>query len=117
MNLIGKLFGSDKVISKAVDGIYDGLDALVLTPEERLENFNTQLKLYEPFKLAQRYLAIVFCVPYAFAWVMTFIASFWIETQAQSDLLSGTIGHIVLAIVAFYFCGGVVNSLKKGKQQ
>jgi len=115
MNLLGKIFGSDKAISKAIDGAYDGMDKLILTPEERLDNFNAQLKLYEPFKLAQRYLALVFCVPYAVAWMLTFIASFWIDTTAQSDLLSGTIGHIVLAIVAFYFCGGVVTTLKREK--
>jgi len=61
MNLIGKLFGSDKAISKAVDGVYDGMDKLILTPEERLDNFNKQLSLYEPFKVAQRYLALIFC--------------------------------------------------------
>lgn len=116
MNIIGKIFGSDKIISKAVDGVYDGMDKLVLTPEERLDNFNKQLALYEPFKLAQRYLALVFCVPYAVAWMLTFLASFWIDITAQSDLLSGTIGHVVLAIAAFYFCGGVVSGLKKGQK-
>ena len=115
MNLLGKIFGSDKAISKAIDGAYEGMDKLILTPEERLDNFNAQLKLYEPFKLAQRYLALVFCVPYAVGWMLTFFASFITDTTAQSELLSGTIGHIVLAIVAFYFCGGVVTSLKREK--
>lgn len=116
MNIIGKLFGSDKAISKAIDGAYDGLDKLILTPEERLDNFNKQLDLYEPFKIAQRYLACIFSIPYALAWIITFIASFSIDVTTQKELLSGTIGNIVLAIVAFYFCGGVINGLKsKGK--
>jgi hypothetical protein len=117
MNLIGKLFGSDKAISKAVDGIYDGLDALVLTPEERLENFNTQLKLYEPFKVAQRLLACIFGIPYSLAWFVTFCASFVLDDiTPQIELLTGTMGQIVLAIVAFYFVGGVVDGLKQRKK-
>jgi hypothetical protein len=117
MNLIGKLFGSDKAISKAVDGIYDGLDKMVLTPEERLDNFNTQLKLYEPFKIAQRFLALIFGIPYSLAWFIAFVASFLVEDiTPQIELLTGTMGQIVLAIVAFYFVGGVVDGLKKGKK-
>jgi len=111
LNLIGKLFGSEDIINAAIN---TG-DKLFHTPEEKAEHYLLVMKAYEPFKIAQRYLALIFCVPYAVAWMMTFIASFWIDTTAQSDLLSGTIGHIVLAQIIFYFGGGAITSLKGKK--
>lgn len=117
INILERLFGSDEVISKAVDGAYNGLDALVFTDEEKTENFNKQLKLYEPFKLAQRLLALIFAIPYTLGWVAVFVAGFFTETPVevlafQLELLKGTMGQIVLAIIGFYFLGGTVNSFR-----
>jgi len=113
MGLLGKLFGSEKAIEAGIDGI----DAMVFTDEEKSSAKMKFLKLYEPFKLAQRYIALVFCVPYSLAWFITFLASFWVETVQQEKLLTGDIGNIVLAIVGFYFFGGaaegVVNRFTK----
>lgn len=113
MGLLGKLFGSDKVIGKLTDGIYNGVDALVYTQEEKVENFQKLLKLYEPFKIAQRFLALIFGIPYALAWFITFLLSFKFDITFQLQLLSGTMGQIVLAIVAFYFLGGTLAGFKK----
>ena len=113
MGILGKLFGSDEVISKGTDGIINGIDKLVFTQEERSDNFKTLLKLYEPFKIAQRLLALTFGIPYVIAWLVTFGASFWIDIDKQLDLLTGTMGQIVLAIVAFYFLGGTLGSFKR----
>ena len=116
MNVLGRLFGSDETISKAVDGTFKGIDALVFTNEEKAERFERLLTLYEPFKIAQRLLALIFGVPYALAWLITFCSSFWIDNlNAQFELLSGTMGQIVLAIVAFYFMGGTLEALRKPK--
>lgn len=117
MNIFQKLFGSEKVIGKAVDGIYNGVDKLAFTEEEKADNFRKLLKLYEPFKIAQRFLALIFGIPYAIAWLLTFSSTFFIDNiesiELQIDMLSGTMGQIVLAIVAFYFLGGTLNSLNK----
>ena len=107
MNILGKLFGSEKVIS----GVVDGIDKVFYTDEEKAENFRLMLKLYEPFKIAQRFLALTFGVPYSLAWFITFGASFVVDVSAQLTLLSGTMGQIVLAIVAFYFLGGTLTAL------
>ena len=109
MSIWGKLFGNDKAIGKAVDGIYNGVDKLIYTPEEKVDNYHKTLKLYEPFKIAQRLLALTFSIPYAIAWFITFTASFWFNVDTQMDLLNGTIGQIVTVIVGFYFLGGVVS--------
>lgn len=111
MNLLGKLFGSDKVISAGINGI----DSIVYTDQEKAENKLLLLKAYEPFKIAQRFLALIFGVPYALGWFVTFISSFWIEVDTQLALLSGDMGVAVALILGFYFGGGAAESFFKKK--
>ena len=116
MGILSKLFGSDKVVGGVVDGIYNGVDKLVYTEEEKSDNFARILKLYEPFKIAQRLLALIFGIPYAIGWMATFVASFYVEdVDAQLELLGGDMGNIVLAIVGFYFLGGAMTGALKSK--
>lgn len=109
MGLMARIFGSDKVIDAGISSI----DKIFYTDEEKSDKKALFLKLYEPFKLAQRYLSLVFGVPYAFAWFITFVASFFIDVTTQLELLSGDMAVIVGLIVAFYFAGGMGNPLKK----
>ena len=62
-----KLFGSDKIISAGINTI----DKIVYTDEEKADNKLSLLKLYEPFKLAQRLLAVIYSIPYAICWLVT----------------------------------------------
>jgi hypothetical protein len=112
MGIWSKLFGSNDVIKAGIDGI----DAIVFTDEERSKAKQTFLKLYEPFKIAQRYLAVIFSVPYVLAWFITFIYSFSSDVTNQLELLNGDIGKIVLAIVSFYFLGGVASGILQSKK-
>jgi hypothetical protein len=105
MNILGKLFGSEKVIEAGVSGI----DKMFYTKEEKSDSFARMQRLYEPFKLAQRFLALIFSIPYALAVFITFIASFFMSVEPQMEILKGTIGFIVLTIVGFYFGGGAIN--------
>lgn len=115
MGIFAKMFGSDEVIQAGVDGI----DKLVYTDEERSDNTALFLKLYEPFKIAQRYIAMIFCPPYALACFITFCVSFIQDVSAQVEFLQGDFGTIVILIVTFYFGAGavegVVNRFSKGK--
>lgn len=109
MSILGKLFGSDKVMESGTEGVINGVDKLFLTKEEKLDNFRGLLKLYEPFKIAQRLLALIAVPPYVLAWFITFISSFFINVDAQLLVLSGTMGYVVLTIVGFYFGGGALE--------
>ena len=115
MGILGKLFGSEKVVGGIVDGIYNGVDKLAYTPEEKADNFKVMLKLYEPFKVAQRLLALTFSIPYMLAWIVTFMVSFSHNVDAQYEMLNGDIGSVVMLIIAFYFAGGVADTLIKNK--
>lgn len=110
MGVWSKLFGSDDVVKGGIDLI----DNAFYTDEEKAESKKHLLRLYEPFKIAQRYLAMTFCPVYALAWFVTFIASFFVDVTAQIELLLNPMGlsGIVLAIVVFYFGGGTINSMR-----
>jgi len=122
MGWFSSLFSAD-TINKSVDAVINTGDALFYTDEEKAQAsqkaVETKLKMlphFEPFKLAQRYIAIMFTI--------NFIASFWVGVLffyfGTPKQLEGYIhliavfqfGWIMLAIVSFYFGGGFINSAK-----
>jgi len=107
---LGKLFGSDKVIDAA---IATG-DKLFHTSEEKAEDYLRVMKMYEAFKVAQRFLAIIFSVPYMSAWFITYCASFFRDVSVQQAILNGDVSNIVTAIVGFYFLGGAAEGAIRG---
>jgi hypothetical protein len=116
MGIWASLFGNDKIIDAGIDGI----DAMVFTDEEKSSAKMRFLKLYEPFKLAQRYIAMTFCPAYIFMWIVTgmlevaniFIIAFTdrsLNTDVMYKLLSGDIAMMVILILGFYFGGGAAE--------
>ena len=109
-----------------VDAIINTGDVLVYTDEEKARALqlvvDTKMKmlpLYEPFKLAQRYLA--------FAFTANFLLSFWVGIilfmgfptylDGYLEMISSfQLGWIMLAIVSFYFSGGFIESFKNIKK-
>lgn len=107
MGFFSRLFGSDKIIDAGVNGI----DAMIFTDEEKSNAKMQFLKLYEPYKLAQRYLALIYSIPYALAWLVTFIASFFVDVALQMELLKGDAFYINIVILSFYFGGGAAEGI------
>lgn len=120
MGIWSSLFGSNKIIDAGINGI----DQMVFTDEEKSLAKMKFLKLYEPFKLAQRYIAMTFCPAYIFMWIITgmleatniFIVAFSnrsLNTDVMYKLLSGDISVMVIIILSFYFGGGAVEGVVK----
>jgi len=110
MGFFGKLFGSDKAIEKSVDGVYNGVYKLFYTDEEKADNWRLMMKIYEPFKLAQRLIAMTIVPVWSLAWLITFGVSFTdVDLTTQESLLEGRMGDLVLAIGSFYFLGGAAE--------
>ena len=119
MNIFSTLFGSEKVISAGIAGI----DKAFYTEEERAENLQKAMQLkvgllnaYAAFKVAQRFLACIYSIPYITAWVITWGASFWVDVTTQYNMLIES--HLAVAnliILAFYFAGGAAESVMKFK--
>ena len=118
MGLWANLFGNSNIIDAGIDGI----DAMVFTDEEKSSAKMKFLKLYEPFKLAQRYIAMTFCPAYVFMWIVTgllevaniFIIAFTdksLNTAVMYKLLSGDIAMMVMLILGFYFGGGAAEGI------
>lgn len=124
MNFLGKLFGSTDVIKQAADGIYHGVDKAVYTDEEKAEGFLALLKGYEPFKLAQRLLALVVSIPYVLVWLLCAFMLTWagfaepaagkaLEEAARTlgELNNQTLGTPIALVLGFYFGGGALEGV------
>jgi len=124
MSIWSKLFGSDEVIQAGIDGV----DKTFYTDEEKADNWAKFLALYEPFKIAQRWLAMTVCPPYVLLTVFTWLSDFismillyrydkGLVTVPLHQTIDGNFGTAFWLILAFYFGGGalegVVNRFKK----
>lgn len=124
MSFWGRLFGSDNAISKAADGIYNGIDKAWYTDEEKAAGFLSLLKAYEPFKLAQRLLALAVTLPYIVVWLMCalmIVVSAFVEpgygkqieeaSRLLGELNNDTLGTPVALVLSFYFAGGALEGV------
>lgn len=111
MGILSKIFGSNK----AIESGFDLIDKAFYTGEEKAEDANKRtnikinlLKAYEAFKVTQRFLALLYGIPYATAWFVTFVASFFVPVEKQFEILTNSdIAIANLIILGFYFAGGM----------
>lgn len=107
------IFSSGSVIEAATRGI----DKAVFTEQEKKELHLNSLPLYEPFKLAQRVLAFMFVGVYLLTFSSYGILLVLDSAHAYQILDSVSqfqLHNIVWTIVAFYFAGGTINSVRQG---
>lgn len=115
MSIWSSLFGSDKVIDAGINSI----DAMVFTDEEKSNAKMTFLRLYEPYKIAQRWLMMYVSVPYMAMWFIVgciMIADIFTVEELNTDKLSlflmgSDVGTAFVLIIAFYFGGGAVEGI------
>lgn len=141
MSIWGTLFNSGNTLSKVTDAVINTGDKLVLTDEERLDYkqkymlfMPTLLKSYEPFKIAQRILAIWFSLLFGIAFIsglaMT-LMNVYLKYQAlklgkkASEIIlldiepllnlciAFSLPTIIMIIMTWYFGGGLIESFKK----
>jgi len=130
--VLGKIFGTSDVTSKAIDSISDGVDAMFYTDEEKAENYKKlielkskvridELKAYHPYKLAQRVLAFSFVGVYLFVMMNGIIGSLYglVDMNNVQDAIkfanSMYLGEITLTIVAFYFGSGAISGIVESR--
>ena len=115
MNIFAKLLGSEKVIESASKGI----DKAFFTKEERSESWLQTLAAYEPFKLAQRLLALMFGGVFLGVFIVgtgLIMASIWVEPakglgQEIIKLNIDTLGFSISLMIGFYFAGGATEGI------
>jgi hypothetical protein len=121
LGILGKIFGTGDVIAKGMDLI----DSIHTSDEEEIQaRAKAKVDLlgaYAPFKIAQRYLAVMFTVVFLFIMVNGILGSLygWIDLQAVQEAKRFAnemwLGEIMLAIIGFYFGGGFADSIRKNK--
>jgi hypothetical protein len=118
--ILARIFGSGEVIKSGIDLIDSFHTSDTEMIEAKTEAKTKMLQSYAPFKIAQRYLAVLFAI--------TFISSFLLVlllTLADMSNIDSVrqildefyIGEIMLTIIAFYFGGGAFEGvMRAGKK-
>ena len=116
---IGKMLGSGDVIKKGLDLIDDlhtsTEEEIAIKSKAKIDLMNA----YAPFKIAQRYLALMFG--------LTFIGSYFLvlgmtlSGQGDADAVTKvmeqfSINYAMLIILGFYFGGGAVEGFMEKKR-
>ena len=121
LGVLGKIFGSGDVISKGIQLIDDMHTS---TEEEIAAKSKAKVDLlgaYAPFKLAQRYLALMFTAMFIFIMANGVLGALYgivpIENVEEAKKFANEmwLGEIMLTIVGFYYSGGVIDSVRRKK--
>lgn len=126
LGILSNIFGSGDVVKKGLDLI----DEAWTSDEEKADNEvkiieaktnakATLLNAYAPFKLAQRYLALMFTFVFLFIMMNGVLGALygWVDMasvqEAKKFANEMWLGEIMITIVGFYFGGGLAESFKK----
>lgn len=126
LSILGNIFGTGEVVKKGLELI----DEAWTSDEEKVENQAkileaktnakaTLLNAYAPFKLAQRYLALMFSSVFLFIMMNGILGALygWVDMEAVNEAKKFAnemwLGEIMVTIIGFYFGGGMIESYKK----
>lgn len=116
-----KILGSGNVVEKGmelIDNMHTSTEEEVAAKSKAKTDL---LAAYAPFKLAQRYLALMFTAMFLFIMANGVVGALYgvIEMEnveaAKNFASSMWLGEIMLAIVGFYFGGGLAESVRNKK--
>ena len=117
--VLAKILGSGDVIKQGlnlIDDIHTSTEEEVAAKSKaRIDLMNA----YAPFKIAQRYLALMFGATFLASYVL--VLSMTITGYGDPDAVTKvmeqfSINYAMLIILGFYFGGGVVESFKGVKK-
>jgi len=118
--VIGKILGSGDVIKKGMDLI----DNMHTSSEEEIvaktKSKTDLLSAYAPFKIAQRYLALMFGATFLGSFLLVLVmtlAGYGDADDARNVISEFYIGEIMLTIVAFYFGGGAFEGYQEKRTE
>ena len=121
IGILAKILGSGDVVKQGMSLI----DDMVVTTEEEIAAKSKAktdlLAAYQPFKLAQRYIALMFTAMFLFIMANGVVGALYgvidmANVEAAKDFASSMwLGEIMLGIVGFYFGGGLASSIKEKK--
>lgn len=119
-SILGKILGSGDVIKKGMDLI----DDMHTSDEESIRAATQQkveiMRAYAPFKIAQRYIALMFTAVFLSMFVL--VLGMTLAGNGDIDAVKQIIGdfwigEIMLMIVGFYFGGGLAESVGSARNK
>ena len=129
IGILSNIFGTGEVVKKGLELI----DEAWTSGEEKAENEvkiidaktnakATLLNAYAPFKLAQRYLALMFSTVFLFIMVNGVVGALygWVDMtnvqEAKRFANEMWLGEIMLTIIGFYFGSGMIESVGRSRK-
>ena len=118
MGILATIFGSGKVIEegfKLIDSMHTSKEEEIAAKSKAKTDL---LTAYAPFKVAQRYLALLFTVTFLASFVLVLTMTLFGDTEiddVRAVIAEFWIGEIMLVIVGFYFSGGMVEGALKAR--
>jgi len=119
--ILAKILGSGDVVKQGmslIDEIHTSTEEEVAAKSKAKTDL---LAAYQPFKLAQRYIALMFTAMFLFIMANGVVGALYgvidmANVEAAKDFASSMwLGEIMLGIVGFYFGGGLASSIKERK--
>lgn len=111
LSWLSHLLGTPKGFQHGLDLI----DAACYTEEERLHQKVQLLRAYEPFRLTQRLLALLFCFTFLSLLVVLLFLSFWCDISYQLTFIeryvTSELVQPISIILGFYFAGGMLEGV------
>jgi hypothetical protein len=118
MSILAKILGSGDVVSKGLDLIDSMHTSETEAIEAKTKAKTDLLTSYAPFKVAQRYLALIFGFTFVASYLMVLVLFFLDKdiTAIQDLITAFKIDWIMLTIVGFYFGGGAFEGVINKKK-
>ena len=120
IGILSKILGSGDVIKKGMDLIDDmhtsSEEEIAAKSKAKIDLMNA----YAPFKLAQRYIALMFTAVFLSMFVL--VLAMTLAGEGDIDAVKQIIGdfwigEIMLMIVGFYFGGGLAESVSSARNK
>ena len=113
MSIFQKLLGSGDIVSKGIDLIDSFHTSETEAIEAKTKAKTDLLESYAPFKVAQRYLALIFGFTFVASYVLVLVLFFLGRdiAEVQEIINAFKIDWIMLTIVGFYFGGGAFEGV------
>ena len=117
MGILSTIFGSGDVIQKGLELIDDFHTSDIEKAEAKTKAKLDLMQAYAPFKIAQRYIAVMFGGTYISTYILVIAMTFMGRdvTEIKGILQEFQIDWIMLTIVGFYFGGGLADSILRPK--
>ena len=118
MGILSTILGSGDVIGKGLDLIDSMHTSETEAIEAKTKAKTDLLTSYAPFKVAQRYLALMFGFTFVGSYLMVLMLFFMNrDISAVQEIISAfKIDWITLSIVGFYFGGGAFEGVLSKKR-